>query len=128
MAMKDAPTVKILAFDEKEAYDHDRPISSLIRTQLLHLHIAENLVVPPKAQTNVNINDLHTEREASEYIQKATALLHKYGKVKTGGKTKPRKSLAAKPGKGSGKKAGGRKPASKSRKTKPAAKKRRQRK
>jgi hypothetical protein len=128
MAIKDAPTVKILPFDEKEAYDHDRPISSLIRTQLLHLHIAENLVVPPKAQTNVNINDLHTEREASAYIQKATALLHRYGKVKTGGKTKPRKSSAGKPGKPSGKKAGGRKPTSKSQKTKPAAKKRRQRK
>jgi hypothetical protein len=126
-SIKDAPTVKILPFDEKEAYDHDRPISSLIRTQLLHLHMAENLVVPEKARTNININDLHTELEASEYIQKVTALLHKYGK-KAGGKAKPGRAPARKPGNVSGKKAAGRKAINKSRKTKPAAKKRRPRK
>jgi hypothetical protein len=80
MALKDAPIVEVLKFDEAEAYDHNRPISGLIRTQLLHLHHAEQLVVPAKAQTNVNINKLHTELEASEYIEKITALLHKHGK------------------------------------------------
>jgi hypothetical protein len=128
MAIKDAPTVKILPFDEKEAYDHDRPISSLIRTQLLHLHMAENLVVPEKARTNININDLHTELKASEYIQKVTALLHKYGKKKAGGKAKPGRSPARNPGNASGKKAAGRKAISKSQKTKSAAKKRGRRK
>lgn len=83
MALKDAPVVEVLKFDETEAYDHDRPISGLIRTQLLHLHHAEQLVVPLKAQTNVNINNLHTELEASEYIEKITALLHKHGKGQT---------------------------------------------
>lgn len=78
MALKDAPVVEVLKFDEMEAYNHDRPISSLIRTQLLHLHHAENLVVPAKARTAVNINHLLTEREASKYIQKVTRLLHKY--------------------------------------------------
>jgi hypothetical protein len=123
MAIKDAPTVKILAFDENEAYDHDRPISGLVRTQLHHLHLAENMVVPPPARTNVNINDLHTERQASEYIQKMTALLHKYGKAKAGG-VKARKSTAKK----SGKKTAGKKSATKSKKTKSAVKKRRSRK
>jgi hypothetical protein len=123
MAIKDAPTVNILPFDEKEAYDHDRPISSLIRTQLLHLHLAENLVVPPKAHTNININNLHTELEASEYIQKVTALLHKYGKATAGGKAKTGKPPARKPGKASGKKVAGKK-AIKTQKTKSAAKKR----
>ena len=84
MALKDAPRVDVLKFDEKEAYNHDRPISSLIRTQLLHLHLAENLVVPPKARTNVNINHLLTERQASEYIQKVTHLLHRYSKASSG--------------------------------------------
>lgn len=80
MALKDAPTVNVLEFDESEAYNHDRPISSLIRTQLLHLHHAENLVVPPGSRTDININHLLTERQASDYIQKVTALLHRHGK------------------------------------------------
>ena len=80
MALEDAPTIEVLKFDEAEAYDHDRPISSLIRTQLLHLHHAENIVVPQTARTNININHLLTERQASEYIQKVTRLLHRYGK------------------------------------------------
>lgn len=97
MALKDAPIVEVLKFDETEAYDHNRPISGLIRTQLLHLHHAEQLVVPPKAQTNVNINNLHTELQASEYIEKITALLHKYGKGK-GHSPRSRKNKAS-PGK-----------------------------
>lgn len=81
MALKDAPLVEILKFDEADAYNHDRKISSLIRTQLLHLHHAENLALPPNARTNININDLLTELQASEYIQKVTRLLHRYGKA-----------------------------------------------
>ncbi len=93
MALKDAPVVEVLKFDEAEAYDHNRPISSLIRTQLLHLHHAEQLVVPPKEQTNININNLHTELQASEYIEKITALLHKHGQAKArAAQTKPAKS------------------------------------
>ena len=37
MAIEDAPAVKVLDFDVAEAYNPDRPISGLIRTQLLHL-------------------------------------------------------------------------------------------
>ncbi len=116
MAIKDAPKVDIIEFDKKAAYNPDLPISSLIRTQLLHLHHAEHLVVPPEARTNININTLHTERQASKYIQKVTALLHKHGK-KAAKRSKPAK------GKASAKKATG-----KSRKTKSAAKKRTSRK
>lgn len=97
MALKDAPVVQVLKFDEVEAYDHNRPISSLIRTQLLHLHHAEQLMVPAKAQTNININNLHTELQASEYIEKITALLHKHGKAKArASQTKTAKSKAKK--------------------------------
>lgn len=77
-----AKTVELPDFDAAEAYNHDRPISSLIRTQLVHLHTAENLVLPASKRTNININHLLTEREASEYIGKVTALLHRYGKKK----------------------------------------------
>jgi hypothetical protein len=115
MAIKDAPTVDIIEFDEKEAYNHDRPISSLVRTQLLHLHHAEHLVIPPKERTNININTLHTEYEATKYIEKVTALLHKHGKKATK-KPKPAKKASAK------------RTASRSKKTKSAAKKRTSRK
>jgi hypothetical protein len=116
MAIKDAPIVDIIEFDENEAYNSDRPISSLIRTQLLHLHYAEQLKVPPEEHTNININTLHTEREASEYIQKVTALLHKHGKQAAKKSKRPKK-------KASGKKAGDKA----RKKMKPAAKKRRSR-
>ena len=109
MALEDAPMVEVLKFDEEEAYNHDRPISSLIRTQLLHMHLAENLgVVPPKARTNININHLLTERQASEYIQKVTALLHRYGKASSRSKPKKKtKSPAKTTGRTSGKKVSG---------------------
>lgn len=92
MALEKAPTVEVLKFDEKEAYNHDRPISSLIRTQLLHLHHAEYIVIPPKARTNININHLLTEQQASEYIDRVTRLLHRYGNAS--GQTKPRTKTA----------------------------------
>jgi hypothetical protein len=95
MAIKDAPTVDTIDFDKKAAYNPDRPISSLIRTQLLHLHHAEHLAIPQKERTNININTLHTERQASEYIQQVTALLHKHGK-NAAKKSKPGKKKAAK--------------------------------
>jgi hypothetical protein len=38
-------------------------------------------VLPNKTRTGVNINNLLTERQASEYIQKVTALLHEHGKA-----------------------------------------------
>jgi hypothetical protein len=114
MAIEDAPQIDIIEFDPKDAYDPDRPISSLIRTQLLHLHHAEYLVLPPKERTNININTLHTERQASEYIQTVTALLHKHGKK------------AAK--KAAKKKTAVQKTASKAKKAKSAARKRKSRK
>lgn len=93
MAKRYRLTVAIPEFDEKAAYNHDRPISSLVRTQLLHLHTAENLVLPEKDRTDININHLLTERQASEYIQKVTALLHSRGKAakrKTTAEGKPK--------------------------------------
>jgi hypothetical protein len=81
MAIEDARKIKVLEFDEDEAYDPERPISGLIRNQLLHLHHAENLVVPAQSRTNININNLLTERQASDYIHKVTQLLHRFGKL-----------------------------------------------
>lgn len=96
MALKDAPLIEVLKFDEEEAYNPDRRISSLIRTQLLHLHHAENLVVPPEARTNININHLLTERQACEYIQKVTPMLHLHSETNRGAKPKEKKRRSAK--------------------------------
>ena len=112
MAKEYARTIEVPEFDEEAAYNHDRPISSLIRTQLLHLHTAENLWLPEKDRTNININHLLTERQASEYIQKVTALLQRHGeaakrKTAASGKSKKGKGASPKSGKVSGSKAPG---------------------
>lgn len=109
MAKEYARTVEVPEFDEKAAYNHDRPISSLIRTQLLHLHIAENLRLPEKDRTDINVNHLLTERQASEYIGKVTALLHRHGKSAkrqaSASRGKKLKKASAKSGRSSGSKA-----------------------
>jgi hypothetical protein len=123
MAKEYAMTIEVPEFDEKEAYDHDRPISSLIRTQLQHLQAAEHML-GKKDHTHININRLHTEREASEYIQKVTAKLHPLDKPAkrkaAAGKSKTRKKAAKKTGKAARRKVPGKKAA----KAKSAAKKR----
>ncbi len=75
MRMIDVPEV------EPEAYDHDRPISGLIQMQLIHLSAAER-GFPPAKRTGINIAMLHTERQAADYIQRVTAMLHPLGKPK----------------------------------------------
>jgi hypothetical protein len=82
MAKKEyAFTIELPEFDEKAAYNPERPISSLIRAQVLHLHFVENLHLPERHRTNININELHTESDASEYVQKVTDLLHRHGRA-----------------------------------------------
>jgi hypothetical protein len=93
MAKKDFLIVDIPQVDDADAYDPDRPISSLVRTQLLHLHHAEQIAIPKNKQTNTNINHLLTERQASEYIAAITALLHQYGESRAGAASKPKKKI-----------------------------------
>ncbi len=81
---------------EPEAYNHDRPISGLIHMQLVHLSAAEQ-TMPPAQRTGVNIAMLHTEREAAEYIQKVTAMLHRLGKSKKKVANKNRASKKKRP-------------------------------
>lgn len=95
MAREYAMTIEVPEFDEKAAYNHHRPISGLIRTQLLHLHAAEQHL-PPKHRSNININDLHTEHQASEYIQQVTEKLHaRTGPRKPGAASKMKRKKAA---------------------------------
>ncbi len=76
---------------EDEAYNHDRPISSLIHNQLIHLSVAEQ-TLPKAKRSGVNIATLHTEREAADYIQRVTALLHPGGRPKKAAKPRAKKT------------------------------------
>jgi hypothetical protein len=81
------------------AMNPDRPVSSLLKNQILHLQEAE-FRLPANLQTNIYINKIKTEREASEYIRQVTARLHPEGVArasarKAGGKVVPRIAAAA---------------------------------
>lgn len=59
----------------EDAYNPYRPISSLLMNQVRHLHTVEQHL-PAKDRTGININTLHTELDASNYIKEVTKKLH----------------------------------------------------
>ena len=59
----------------QSAMNKDRPVSSLLKNQILHLQEAE-FRLPARDQTNIYINRIRTEGEAAEYIRQVTAKLH----------------------------------------------------
>jgi len=59
----------------QSAYDPDRPISSLLRTQIEHLYEAEKRL-PSRYQTAVYVNAIKTEGEAANYIREVTEAIH----------------------------------------------------
>ena len=63
------------------AMNKDRPVSSLLKTQIRHLQEAE-FRLPVRQQTNIYINRIKTEGEAAEYIRQVTAMLHPEGAAK----------------------------------------------
>jgi len=61
----------------KESYNPDRPASSLLRSQVLHLHEALKWhVAEMQAILAINPKRLVTEKETSEYVQKVSRILH----------------------------------------------------
>ena len=60
----------------KSAMNPDRPVSTLLKNQMLHLQEAE-FRLPVKMQTNIYINGIKTEGEAADYIRRVTEALHK---------------------------------------------------
>lgn len=61
----------------KEAHNPQRPASSLLRFQAIHLHEALKWhVAEAHAILAINPRTLHTEGAVSSYVQKVTALLH----------------------------------------------------
>jgi hypothetical protein len=67
-----------IAKTPKSAYNPDRPLSSLVANQVLHLYRVEGSL-PRRKRTGVNIEGIETEGQASRYIKKMTRLLHPAG-------------------------------------------------
>jgi hypothetical protein len=59
----------------KVAMDTSRPVNSLLKVQIEHLHEAE-LKLPIGLQTDIYINAIKTEGEAGEYIRRVTEAIH----------------------------------------------------
>jgi hypothetical protein len=77
---------------EKSAYNHSRFISGLVMHQLIHLSAVEQCF-PEEHRTGTNISDLHTEREAADYIGQVTATIHELqGKRRKKGKKRSLRS------------------------------------
>jgi hypothetical protein len=57
------------------AFNPNRPVSTLLKTQLLHLREAEKMF-PPKYRSDTYINAIKTEGEAAKYIRYVTTTLH----------------------------------------------------
>jgi hypothetical protein len=91
----------------KSAFNKNRPVSALLKNQILHLHEAE-LRFPARDQTNIYINNIKTEGQAAQYIRQVTAKLHPtgikqkrfaiaaVGENKPARKSSPKKSLPKK--------------------------------
>jgi hypothetical protein len=60
----------------KEAGNPDRPVSSLLKSQVEHLHEAERRL-PYRYHSEIYINAIETEGEAAEYIRKVTEAIHR---------------------------------------------------
>jgi hypothetical protein len=68
-------TVTVVPKPPESAFNKDRPVSALLKNQILHMQEAE-FRLPARQQTNIYINKIRTEGEAAEYIGKVTARLH----------------------------------------------------
>jgi len=84
----------------QSAMNPDRPVSSLLKNQIIHLQEAE-FRLPANQQTNIYINRIKTEGEAAEYIRQVTAQLHPQGsprvaRIAAMAETKPPRKAARK--------------------------------
>ena len=59
----------------ESAYDPGRPISSLLRMQIEHLHTAERRL-PTRYHSEIYPNAIKTEGEAAEFVRSVTEGIH----------------------------------------------------
>src|SRR5205807_8788948 len=78
-------------------FEPDRPITDLVRNQLMHLSLAQRHL-PKQHHHPADVYSIKTDAQAAEFIRHVTAKLHSLkGKAaKPKQKTKPRKSKPAK--------------------------------
>ncbi|HTS36607.1 MAG TPA: hypothetical protein VMH04_13110 [Candidatus Solibacter sp.] len=60
----------------KNAWNPDRPMSSLLKWQVEHLHAAE-MRMPLRYHTEIYVNALRSEGDAAHYIQAVTEAIHR---------------------------------------------------
>jgi hypothetical protein len=80
-----------------KAYNPDRPITDLVRNQIMHLSKAEKHL-DKRHRTGIDPYSIQTERQASEYIHHLTKKLHPEGAKKPQA-AKKQKLQRAKPAK-----------------------------
>ncbi|MFZ0419178.1 MAG: hypothetical protein WAM04_13855 [Candidatus Sulfotelmatobacter sp.] len=68
-------TTIILPRPTRNAINKNRPISDLLKAQILHLHEAERKL-PPRRRTEIYVDAIRTEREAAQYIRAVTEAIH----------------------------------------------------
>lgn len=59
----------------KNAYDPDRPVTSLLKSQVEHLRKAES-ELPLRYRSEIYIHAIKTEGEAARYIREVTEAIH----------------------------------------------------
>ena len=100
----------------KSAMNQHRPVSGLLKSQILHLQEAE-FRLPAEYQTNIYIHAIRTEGDAGEYIRQVTEAIHRAHATRLSvvKKRKPAKTFkiaaaaAGKPGKKKARKASSKK-------------------
>jgi hypothetical protein len=59
----------------ENAWNPNRAVNALLKSQVLHLHEAE-LKLPLRQQTDIYINAIKTEGEAAGYVRQVTEAIH----------------------------------------------------
>jgi hypothetical protein len=59
----------------ENAWNPNRPVNALLKSQIVHLHEAE-LKLPLRLQTDIYINAIKTEGEAADYVRQVTEAIH----------------------------------------------------
>jgi hypothetical protein len=67
---------------QPSSFNRDRPISDLIKAQLLHIAHAESARLPREQRDGRKPEDIRTEAEAASYIAAVTRVLHPQGQKK----------------------------------------------
>jgi len=74
----------------ENAINKDRPVSGLLRAQILHLHEAERRL-PPRHRTKIYVNAIKTEGEAAEYARAVTEAIHEAHAAAAAKRSRPKR-------------------------------------